>query len=172
VAQAIGSAGELIVQARLLVRGWTAGNVNTGGMMNAPAVDLLAAKGSQNIRIAVKATGHGSQNVQWSVDQNWTTLFRGDVRPDFVVFVWFTDIKQPDACRIFVVPAKVVEAAVRESHLHWHKYPRRDGSPRKNSRHVSLTWIGNDTATNVSRGFALKWAKYENAWDLLEGEEC
>jgi hypothetical protein len=56
--QAIGSAGELIVQARLLVRGSTVGNVNTGGMMNAPAVDLLAAKGSQNIRIPVKAHGH------------------------------------------------------------------------------------------------------------------
>src|SRR6516225_1965872 len=106
--QAIGSAGELIVQARLLVRGWTVGNVNTGGMMNAPAVDLLAAKGSRNIRIAVKATGHGSDNIQWSVDQNWTTLFRGDVRPDFVVFVWFNDIKQPDACRTFIVPANVV----------------------------------------------------------------
>jgi hypothetical protein len=138
--QAIGSAGELIVQARLLVRGWTVGNVNTGGMMNAPAVDLLAAKGSQNIRIAVKATGHGSQNVQWSVDQNWTTLFRGDVRPDFVVFVWFIDAKQLDACRIFVVPAKVVDADVRDCHLHWHKYPRRDGSPRKNSRHAAVSW--------------------------------
>ena len=42
--QAIGSADELIVQARLLVRGWMVSNVNIGGMMNAPAVDLLAAK--------------------------------------------------------------------------------------------------------------------------------
>jgi hypothetical protein len=49
---------------------------NIGDMMNAPAVDLLAAKRSQNIRIAVKATGHGSQNVQWSVDQNWKTATR------------------------------------------------------------------------------------------------
>jgi len=166
--RAIGSAGELIAQARLLVRGWTVGNVNTGGMMNAPAVDLLAAKGSRTIRIAVKATGHGSQNVQWSVDQNWTTLFRGDVRPDFVVFVWFNDTNQLDSCRIFVVPAKVVDAAVRESHLYWHKFPRRDGAARKKSRHTALTWTGNDTETNISRGFAFKWAKYENAWGLLE----
>lgn len=57
--KAVGPAGEHIVQARLLVREWTTGNVNTGGMMNAPAVDLLAAKASQNIRIAVKTTGHG-----------------------------------------------------------------------------------------------------------------
>jgi hypothetical protein len=103
------------------------------------------------------------------VGQNWTTIFRGDVHPDFVVFVWFNDIKQLDACRIFVVPANVVDAAVRESHLHWHKYPRRDGTPRKQSRHASLGWSGNDTETNISRGFASKWAKYENAWHLLEG---
>jgi hypothetical protein len=167
--RAIGSAGELIVQARLLIRRWTAGNVNTGGMMNAPAVDLLAAKGSRNIRIAVKTTGHGSQNIQWGVDEDWTTLFKGDVRPDFVVFVWFSDCKEnPDICRIFVVPADVVDAAARESHLHWHKYPRRDGSPRKRSRHVSLTWTGSDTETNISRGFAAKWAEYEDAWHLLE----
>jgi Holliday junction resolvase len=54
--QAIGAAGELIVQAKLLLRGWTAGNVNTGGMMNAPAIDLFAAKGSRTLRIAVKTT--------------------------------------------------------------------------------------------------------------------
>jgi hypothetical protein len=92
-----------------------------------------------------------------------------DVRPDFVVFVWFSDSKKnPDVCRIFVVPADIVDAAARESHLHWHKYPRRDGSPRKKSRHVSLTWTGNDTETNISRGFATKWVKYEDAWHLLE----
>src|SRR5215469_715 len=155
MAQAIGSAGELIIQARLLVRGWTAGNVNTGGMMNALAVDL-----------AVKATGHVSQNVQWSVPRNWTS--KGDVRPDFVVFVWFNDPKKIDACRIFGVPAEVVDATARECHLHWHRYPRGDGSPRKNSRHMALTWTGNDTEGNISRGFAAKWAEYEDAWHLLE----
>ena len=64
---AIGAAGELIVQARLLIRGWTASNVNTGGMVNAPAIDIFAAKGSRTLRIAVKATEHNNENVQWSV---------------------------------------------------------------------------------------------------------
>jgi hypothetical protein len=170
MAQAIGSVGELIVQARLLVRGWTAGNVNTGGMMNAPAVDLLAAKGSQNIRIAVKTTGHGGASAQWSVKPDWatTTMFKGNVRPDFVVFVWFNQREILDACRIFVVPADVVETALREQHEHWHRYPRRDGSPRKMSAHAAITWTGKPTATNIGRGFAEKWAKYEDAWDLLE----
>jgi hypothetical protein len=91
-----GAAGELIAQARLLVRGWTVGNVNTGGMMNAPAIDLLAAKGPQTIRIAVKTTGHGQGSAQWSVKPDWTTLFKGDVRPDLVIFVWFTSLEKPD----------------------------------------------------------------------------
>jgi hypothetical protein len=148
MALAVGSAGEHIVQARLLVRGWTTGNVNTGGMMNAPAVDLLAAKGSQNMRIAVKTTGHGGANAQWSVKEDWatTTLFKGDVRPDFVIFVWFNHREMLDACRIFVVPADVVESALRESHEHWHRYMRRDGLPRKKSTHAAFTWTGKPTA--------------------------
>lgn len=47
--QAVGAAGELIAQARLLSRGWTVGNVNSGGYQNAPAVDLIAAKGERKI---------------------------------------------------------------------------------------------------------------------------
>ena len=94
--------------------------------------DYLLARRDISCR-AVKTTGHRSQNMQWGVDEDWTTLFKGDVRPDFVVFVWFSDSKNPDVCRIFVVPADIVDAAARESHLHWHKYPRRDGSRRSES---------------------------------------
>jgi hypothetical protein len=168
MAQAIGSAGELIVQARLLVRGWTTGNVNTGGMMNAPAIDLLAMKGSRKIAIAVKTTGHGAPNVQWQTKPGATTLFKGDERPDFVVFVWFTAQDAPDHCRVFVVPAKVVDADALKTYRHWLECPRRDGSPRVDKGYVVISWTGKDTATNIGNGFAEKWAKYENAWDLLE----
>jgi hypothetical protein len=170
MAKAIGSAGELIVQARLLVRGWTTGNVNTGGMVNAPAIDLLAMKGSRKIAIAVKTTGHGAPNVQWQAKPGWTTLFKGDERPDFVVFVWFTSPEALDDCRVFVVPAKVVDADVHKSHLHWYKFPKRDGSPVADKGYVVISWTGNDTERNISRGFADKWAEYENAWSLLDSQ--
>jgi len=138
--QAVGSAGEHIVQARLLVREWIVGNVNSGGMMNAPAIDLFAAKGPLNIRIAVKTTGSSSDTVQWGVKEDWaeTSLFKGGTKPDFVVFVWFPSPEDPDVCRTFVVPASVVEAALRKSHEHWHRYPRRDGMPRKRSARRDL----------------------------------
>jgi hypothetical protein len=124
MAKAIGSAGELIVQARLLVRGWTTGNVNTGGMMNAPAIDLLAMKGSRKIAMAVKTTGHAVPSVQWQAKPAWTTLFKGAERPDFVIFVWFTSRTALDDCRLFIVPANVVDYDVHKVHLHWHKFPK------------------------------------------------
>jgi hypothetical protein len=67
--------------------------------------------------------------------------------------------------RIFVVPAKVVAL---KTYRHWLECPRRDGSPRMDKGYVVISWTGKDTATNIGNGFAEKWAKYENAWDLLE----
>ena len=31
-----------------------------------------------------------------------------------------------------------------------------------------LSWTGKPTEGNIARGFAEKWANYEDAWDLLE----
>lgn len=165
--QAIGSAGELIVQARLLVRGWIAGNVNSGGMRNAPAIDLVAMKGRRTCRIAVKSTGHGGTSVQWNLKPGWTTLFKGQELPNFVIFVWFHNRKLLDDCKIFVVPAKRVNRDVLKSHLFWHSHKRRDGLARKNTGHVAIWWTGNDTPKSLSRGYARKWKIYEDNWAQL-----
>jgi hypothetical protein len=119
----------------------------------------------------VKTTGHGGQNAQWSVPLNWTTLFKGDVRPDFVIFVWFTNPNALDECHVFIVPADVVDTALIDGTRHWHKFLRRDGTPRKQSRHTAFSWTGRDTEVNITRGFAEKWKKYEDAWNLLEHQE-
>jgi hypothetical protein len=169
--QAVGAAGELIAQARLLMREWIVGNVNSGGMMNAPAVDLLAAKGNRMISIAVKCTGRGGTSVQWSRKPGaWTSLFKGDTRPEFVVFVWFTSRSAPDACRIFVVPAPLVDEDVCAAHTHWHAHTKRDGSARRDTGHVAIKWDGSPTEGNISSGFAVKWREYEDAWHLLDQE--
>jgi hypothetical protein len=126
--QAIGSAGELVAQARLILRGWIVGNVNEGGMMNAPSVDLFAAKGKRTIRLAVKATGHSNSDVQWSVKFGWSTLFKGETRRS----------RCQKSSRILAHAKK------------------RDGSPRKKGNHISIGWLGRDTTGNISRGFQEK----------------
>jgi hypothetical protein len=94
--------------------------------------------------------------------------FKGDVRPDFVIFGWFSSIDNLDECKIFIVPAKIVDHDVLESHNHWHRYSKRDGQPRTDSGHLSIDWSGRDTETNIFRGFAVKWEEYAEAWHLLE----
>jgi hypothetical protein len=42
------------------------------------------------------------------------------------------------------------------------------GSPRKDNGLVAIWWLGNDTEKSISRNFAAKWKKYEDAWNLLE----
>src|SRR6516225_3842270 len=64
-------------------------------------------------------------------------------------FAWFSNTNLDD-CRIFIVPANVVDRDVLDSHKHWHSYKRRDGTPRKDSGHVSINWDGKDTDTNIS----------------------
>ena len=87
-----------------------------------PAVDILAMKGRRTVRLAVKASGGNS--VQWSAKPGWTTLFKGTERPDFVIFVWFFDKKDIDARRIFIVPARVVDRQVYNSHEHYHRFKK------------------------------------------------
>ena len=161
-AQAIGSAGELIVQAGLLRRGWIAGNVNSGGMRNAPAIDIVAMKEKRNVRIAVKSCGPNACS-QWSMSPGWSTLFKDDERPDFVAFVWFVDDNDPDKCRIFIVPSNVVDRAVRRAHTFWHEAR---GSDPDESKHVAIWWLGRDHDRCISREFARKWKRHEN-WDVL-----
>jgi hypothetical protein len=90
-------------------------------------------------------------------------LFKGDTKPDFVIFVRFTSL---DDCDIYVVPAKVVDALMVEVDRTWHKYPKRDGSERKYSRHTAFSWAGKPTA--VGRGLATTWEEYKDAWHLLD----
>jgi hypothetical protein len=119
-------------------------------MMNAPAVDLVAMRGTTNVRIAVKTSGL-SGNMQWTQKPGWTTLFKGDTRPDFVFFVWFSDKTRCDAYRLFIVPTDVVDRAALQSHNLWHSLPRRDGKPRKLAPHCMLaeTLVAQDPATII-----------------------
>jgi hypothetical protein len=118
--------------------------------MNAPAVDLFAAKGPQNIRIAVKTTGSSSDTVQWS----GLRLVHEPREPR----------RLPHVRR----PRERGGGCAAQGQRALAPVPKRDGTPRKRSKHTALRWMGKDTETNIGHGFAEKWAKYEDAWDLLE----
>ena len=170
--QLTGAAGEALAQAHLLVRGWIAGNINASVKNNA-GFDLTATKDGHTLTIAVKTIGRGSTQAQWSGTPGKTasaeTIFRGETRPDFVVFVWFVgDGSDPMEHRVFVVPAGVVDRDVLRAHRHWFQFPKRDGGERKQGGHIAIGFLGRDTETNIANGFAEKWQKYEGAWGLLE----
>src|SRR5258707_13368687 len=57
IAQAVGSAGEHVVQARLLVRGWIVGNVNSGGGVDAPPRQIFTPRSPPKLRLAPQTTG-------------------------------------------------------------------------------------------------------------------
>jgi len=97
------------------------------------------------------------------------TLFRGETRPDVVVFIWFTGTADdPTTHRAFVVPADVVDRDVIGAYRHWLAHPRRDGGARADTGIVGIGFLGRDTEGNIASGFAEKWAHFENAWVLLE----
>jgi hypothetical protein len=52
-------------------------------------------------------------------------MFKGDVRPDFVIFVWFTNPNNLDECRIFIVPADVLGRLITAESAEDHSFPRR-----------------------------------------------
>ena len=172
--QLTGAAGEAMAKVHLLMRGWGAGNINASVRNNA-GFDLTATKAGRTVTIAVKAIGRGHQ-AQWGRPKGrlagTTSLFRGETRPDFVVFVWFTgDGVDPVRHRAFVVPADVVGRDVLAAHRHWLAHPRRDGSPRNESGIIGIGFLGRDTEGNIASGFAQKWAEYEDAWDILQRPE-
>jgi hypothetical protein len=151
--QSLGSAGELLAQAALLRRGWTTANVNSGGMMNAPAIDLVAMKGQRNIRIAVKSSGARGA-MQWGVKDDWQSLFKGETHPHFVFIVWFNGTANPDAYRLFIVPAEVADRAAKEAHSFYHSHKTKKGETRKGVNRVVMFFEGNDSERSISRGFA------------------
>lgn len=59
---------------------------------------------------------------------------------ELCLFVWFTSRAALDDCRIFVIPASVVDAAVRKSHSHWHSHLRRDGATHKDAGRHFFAW--------------------------------
>jgi hypothetical protein len=159
----MGNAGEHLVMAELLARGHHVAMADRGN----PAFDILTLIDGVYSSLRVKTTT--GEHLQWSVKKDGSVFLDLDSRKnprDFVVLVQM--VGGPRNAVLYVVPTKIVEGALRKTYAYWMKFPKRDGSPRKVSSHRGLGLAGRDTETNISAGFATKWAKYREAWHLLE----
>jgi hypothetical protein len=119
----IGNAGEFYVAAELLKRGIVAALAPR----NAPAFDILAAKGRKTVRVRVKTKSAEYTDWQWTVKKDGT-IFR-DLGPkgDFAVLVNLTSETKDLA--FFVVPTAVLNGWLVMDFKEWVRAPGKDGRP-------------------------------------------
>ena len=137
-----GNAGEHLVMAELLARGHHAAMADRGN----PAYDILSLCGGRHSSLRVKTSR--SANVKWSTKRDGTVfleLSRGN-DSDFVVIVLMPE--RPRNADFYILPTAVVDRTLKTNHKKWLASPRLDGKPRTDAK---------------------RWAKYHDAWHLLEG---
>ncbi len=156
-----GNAGEHLVCARLLFEGFRVYFAPRGQS----CFDLVAEwpETGRITRLRVK-TGREGQ-IHWGAKGDGVLPELDPKRDDdFSVLVDARDIETP----IFhVVPSAIVERTLVEGHAHYLKYPKRGGGPRKDSTRRRIIWDSADWPDTIARGFAVKWATFRGAFELL-----
>lgn len=117
----IGAAGEHLVLSRLLARGLLAAQAPRG----ARKVDILVnfPDGGEPCLVQVKTKTRGSA---WPMNEK----HEGIRDPD--LFYCFVDLGPVDSL-VYVLPARVVAAAIRKGHARWLATPRLDGGQHRDS---------------------------------------
>ncbi|HVY13522.1 MAG TPA: hypothetical protein VHB73_08175 [Alphaproteobacteria bacterium] len=164
-----GNAGEHLVMAELLYRGFQAFMADRGNS----AYDISVFRKGRYSLLRVKTTTNGC--LQYSTKKNGKIFLSPAKKNDYVVIVNFSDrskaksLKGTRKADFYVVPTMEVKKALERAHEHYHKFTRKDGKPRKMSSRRCVFLYGNDTTTQISRGYSVKWKKYyeENGWAQL-----
>jgi hypothetical protein len=161
-----GSLGEMLAGYELAKRDWLVANLNTL-FHNSPNVDFVALKGKKAVLIQIKSSANG--NFQFS-GQGRERIFNRKAGPKaaFVIFVILNYAIQDGLTQstFYIVPVSVAERAITRAHQFWLRFPKRDGSQRRDSMR-GIGFSGSDSPTNIARDFARKWAAYKDAWHLL-----
>lgn len=155
-----GNAGEHLVMAHLLVRGFQAFHADRGN----PAFDISVVDGDCHSLIRVKTTT--SDSLVWSRKRDGTTSLDIRSNGDFCAIV---DLRNGvAAASIYIVPTPVVRDALAEARRYWNAGVKQDGSKRKDGTGQRL-WLNDRTDRHAYEGFQAKWAPFRDNWDLLRG---
>jgi hypothetical protein len=162
----MGEAGESLVMAELLARGFDAFKAIRAN----PAFDIscVAKETRRATRLRVKTTSDGP--AIWSAKRNGTIFldFKEEATDDFVVICHVQDRVIREAS-IYVVPTPVVEQDLRQDSAFYLRFPRKDGRPRDpDSTTRVMRFFGEPKPDNQAFGYQLKYAQYRVAWDLLK----
>lgn len=161
--------GELVVELGLLSRGWIVGNFNAT-TVNSAGWDLFACKGDRSVRIRVKAKRPGTVAFRWSAKSDGSVLagFSPDADDDYVAAVSFETAGNPE---IYLVPSRIVEAALTGNHVQWLSGAKRDGSARKDTSMRNL-YLDDRHDLGPAHGFLERWSPYCSNWNALDGSSA
>ena len=154
-----GHAGEMYVSAELMRRGWLAAMTARGSR----SFDILARRSDSPLFAAIRVkTGH--INFLWSCKKDGTLFLDMTPAADFTVIVDLPEAGAPD---YYIVPTVEVDRVLRENHATWLRTPGRNGRPHSPTDTTRCIYLDNNTA-RYAHGYGITWAKYREAWDLLE----
>lgn len=148
----IGNAGEFYVAAELLKRGVVAALAPR----NAPAFDILAARGPKTVRVRVKTKSAEYTDWQWMIKKDGQIFRDLCSQNDFTVLVNLTvDTKD---LGFFVVPTLELNAWLIADFDEWVQTPGKNGrphSPDNKKRHLGYP------------KFARRLTQYLHNWDTM-----
>jgi len=154
----LGNAGEHLVMAHLLTLGFQAFMADRGN----PAFDISVVDGAKHSLIRVKSTR--ADSLVWSRKRSGVTFLEMRKRGDFCCIV---DLRAGVAnAQIYLVPTRVVQAAIDAARKEWNAGRKRDGGIRVDSAAQRL-WLNDRVGERAWWGFQIKWRKYLDAWGQL-----
>lgn len=152
----VGAAGEHLVLARLLARGILASQAPRGTRKADILVNFLDTDSSCLIQVKTRSTVGG--------DQGWHMSKKHEEIKDPDLFYCFVDVSIEPA-KVYVVPAKKVALAVKESHATWLNTP---GKRVKKHKPTDMRRIVPNYKLNLKK-FPDGWMEeYLENWKLIE----
>ena len=157
-----GNAGEHLVMAELLARGFDAYWADRGN--TAYDVGCFAKETGRATRLRVKTTKKGE--AIWNMKKTGELFLEQKETDDFVVIC---DIRNGiRGADMYVVPTPVVAQDLTQDHAFYLRFPTKNGKERTNSDMRVIRFYGEPKPENQAFGYQDKYAQYRDAWNLLK----